>query len=110
MWTITTRGFYSVVAHRELPDTMLVRGRVRADLDALGDLIPGLAVYEDRGADYRYRAIVSSPAWRAALDVMASEIDYDNFKNAVAERQGHGRARVYGEVWSVLHPLQTNGV
>ena len=36
----------------------------------------------------------------------AAGIDYDNFKNAVAARQGAGRARVYSEVWGTLLRLQ----
>ena len=108
MWTITTRGFYSVVAHRDLPDTVLVRGRSRADLEALEPLIPNLEVFEDSTADYRYRAVVGAADWRTALDVMASEVDYDNFKNAVAREQGRERAHVYGEVWGVLRGLQAD--
>ena len=78
----------------------------RADLDALEPLIPGIKVFEDPAAKYRCRAVVSEADWRAALDRMASEIDYDNFKNAVAREQGHERAHLYGEVWGVLHRLQ----
>ncbi len=37
---------------------------------------------------------------------MAAEIDYPNFKSAVAERQGHGRAGRYMRVWSELLGLQ----
>jgi len=106
MWTITTRGFYSVVAHRTKPDTVLVRGRVRDDIEALGDLIPDLEVFEDGHADYRWRAIVPKADWLAALNTMADEVDYDNFKNAVAKRQGSERAHLYHDVWSVLYRLQ----
>jgi hypothetical protein len=35
MWLVTTQGFYSVVAHRGDPDRVLVRARVREDLEAL---------------------------------------------------------------------------
>jgi hypothetical protein len=44
--------------------------------------------------------------WVEAAADLASQIDYDNFKNAVAARQGHERAGVYSKVWSVLYGLQ----
>ncbi len=40
---------------------------------------------------------------------LAKEIDYPNFKNAVAERQGTGRAHVYSDVWVTLLGLQEGG-
>jgi hypothetical protein len=41
-----------------------------------------------------------------ALGKIIMDIDYSNFKNSVAEKQGNKRARLYGEVWSVLCNLQ----
>src|SRR2546430_6376685 len=35
MWLITTQGFYSVVAHRDQPDMLLVRARTSDDTAAL---------------------------------------------------------------------------
>ncbi len=40
------------------------------------------------------------------LGVIAGEIDYRNFKNAVAGRQGEARADVYARVWSELRELE----
>jgi hypothetical protein len=108
MWTITTRGFYSTVAHRDKPDSVLVRGRVREDLEALTDLIPDLEVFEDTAADYRWRAVTTKDAWGKAIRQMAADIDYDNFKNAVAARQGKSRAHVYSAVWEDLYGLQSS--
>lgn len=106
MWLVTTQGFYSVVAHRERPGRLLIRARVREDLEALRAQIPEIAPYEDREADYRWRAEVSVEEWRDALIVLARGIDYDNFKDAVAERQGFEREAVYHRVWSELLRLQ----
>ncbi|MCP9491271.1 MAG: hypothetical protein MSC31_15550 [Solirubrobacteraceae bacterium MAG38_C4-C5] len=33
MWLLTPRGFYSVVANHDDPETVLVRARVREDLE-----------------------------------------------------------------------------
>lgn len=107
MWIATTQGFYSAVAHREHPDFVIVRARSRTDLEALRKQIPEIEPFEDRTADYRHRALVSRSEWVAAVAQLASEIDYDNFKSAVATRQGAKRAGIYGRVWADLLEIQT---
>ena len=106
MWLITTQGFYSVVAHRDEPDKLLVRARTREDIEALREQIPTLEPFEDRHADYRHRAVVGRAEWVAALAQLVTEIDYDNFKDAVAARQGRERSGLYGRIWSILLELQ----
>lgn len=107
MWLFTSLGFFSVVAHRDDPDTMLVRARVRADLEALREAhLPDVDIVETRDRDYRFRALVARDAWAHAAGALARDIDYPNFKNAVAERQGHSRASRYSHVWSVMYELQ----
>src|SRR5436190_22648016 len=106
MWLFTTQGFYSVVAHRRDPDRLLVRARAREDLEALRDQIPDLRIFSDAHADYRWRAVVTRAEWVAAIAQLATEIDYENFKNAVAARHSVERARLYGHVWATLRGLQ----
>src|SRR4051812_279954 len=107
MWMLTTIGFFSVVADRDHPDRLLVRARVRADLEELRDrYVPDLEIVEGAGTDYRYRASVARTEFEPAAARLAADIDYPNFKNAVADRQGHARAHVYSDVWEALHELQ----
>jgi hypothetical protein len=106
MWLLTPRGFYSVVANTDDPETVLVRARAREDLEALHDLIDGLDIIETRDRDYRWRALVTRRAWSTALALLAAEIDYPNFKDEVARRQGRKRADVYHAVWATLLGLQ----
>lgn len=107
MWLFTTQGFYSVVAHRDDPDLLLIRARTEQDIEALRCQVPDLEAFEDLTADYRWRAIVSRSAWRQAVATLAGELDYDNFKSAVARSQGRERAALYGKVWQKLRTLQT---
>ena len=44
MWLMTTRGFYSVVEHRDDADRLLVRARTREDIEALAGLVAAAAV------------------------------------------------------------------
>lgn len=108
MWLLTTTGFYSIV---EKPwdrpkGTLTVRARVRKDLELLGGQLPELGpIAEDPEADYRFRAQAPRAAVAKAMFRLAESLDYDNFKGAVADRQGRGRAHLYHEVWEVLSQL-----
>lgn len=107
MWLVTTRGFYSVVEHRDDEDKLLVRGRVKADLERLEDLLPGIRrrIIKDVQADYAWRAVVDRTEWQEVVYRLTLELDYPNFKDAVAARQGYRRASIYMRVWSALWDL-----
>lgn len=106
MWLMTSIGFFSVVRKSGETD-LTVRARVRGDLEALGEkYLSTLGPIEvGAGSDYPYRARISSKDLADAVARMVEDIDYSNFKDAVAERQGRERAHVYGEVWGVLREL-----
>ncbi|MBA2241175.1 MAG: hypothetical protein H0W09_08070 [Solirubrobacterales bacterium] len=106
MWLMTLQGYYSVVADRDRPDKLLVRARTREDIEALRRQIPELEPWEDRSADYRWRASVSRAQLIVAMTLLIDEIDYPNFKSAVAERGDHERANLYSRLWGQLLSLQ----
>ena len=107
MWLITNSGFYSVVQKPGNPN-LTIRSRVKEDLDRLRDgYLPSLGeTIEGAGTDYRYRATASHEAVAEAMSRMAMDIDYSNFKDSVAEEQGHARAGVYHDVWAALMQLR----
>ena len=112
MWLLTPVGFFSIV---EKPGdaataTLTVRARVRSDLDALRTMyLPELSPSkETRAADYRFRASAPREAVAAAMSKLAKAIDYSNFKDAVAKRQGKARAELYHGVWDVLCTMQSS--
>ena len=110
MWLITPVGFFSVV--RKPTDirtgTLTVRARIRADLEQLkARYLPELGAISQSGVtDYRFRAVAPQTAVAQAMARLVADLDYDNFKNAVAQRQGQARANLYHDVWSVLYDLQ----
>jgi len=106
MWVMTTEGFFSAVEDREDANAVFVRARVRGDAEQLAVAVGG-SVLETPGADYRFRVRMAKADWARYIAACATEIDYDNFKNTVAARQGAPRARVYGEVWGALRQLQS---
>ena len=111
MWIYSVTGFVSVVQDRDDLDTLVVRGRLKADVDAFCaracDLYdqceldaPRPTVQHTPKADYHYRVRIPREVFGLMLQVLVREIDYGNFKSAVGERQGHARKSVYHRVWS----------
>lgn len=99
MWLMTTRGFFSVVAHNADPDRVLIRARCRGDIDAVaGPLGREPVLLHD--ADYAWRVEASRAEWSALLQEFAAEITYPNFKSAVHDPAHHD---AYLRVWSVMH-------
>jgi hypothetical protein len=45
-------------------------------------------------------------AFATGLAAIASEIDYDNFNNAVQKAMGSHRARIYHDVWTAAYQIQ----
>ena len=112
MWVFSKIGFVSVVAHRELKGMLLVRARLREDLEHVAARlteagVTGAECEESPQADYRFRLVCPRAAMAELLKSLTNEIDYDNFKNSV-----HGnpvRDRAYMSCWSAMHAAQVSG-
>ena len=97
MWLFFPDCAVSIVAHRDRPGDVLVRGRLRGDVERFVD---GLAdTWEDQAADYCWRAIVSRSTLAAILSSRAFDMEYDNVKAAIPPGD-HGRQRWYGACWA----------
>lgn len=106
MWLFCKSGFFSAVAHRDLHDCVLVRGRFKGDLERLclkHGVKSEVSVTPD--ADYRYRTTVLKSVWAQIVQREAELIDYGNFKDAVHE--GTVRDRAYMGCWSALVRAQS---
>lgn len=105
MWLATDFGFFSVV-QKDGEKLLTVRACVLGDLEALRHYCPELGpTITTPLADYGYRAHVSHKAWGEALAKIGQAVDYHNFKDSVAERQGIERAAIYSRVWTDLLEL-----
>jgi hypothetical protein len=118
VWVFTQNGFYSVVAYDPSRDhggnsrgegLLLVRARVREDLEQLRQWIPNLEIREHPRADYRFRAVLGREDWKRILGAEVDSLDYTNFKNRVADKQGHKRHEAYMRVWAAMRQLQPAG-
>ena len=120
MWLFTKYGFYSAVCARQgdgkqgMPvdlDRMMVRARSQRHLEALIERCPdqlgNCEVEESSHTDYRFRLFVSKNAWRRVADQLIAEMEYDNFKGAVAKHRGHDAyERSLHDVWKVMYGFQ----
>lgn len=129
MWVFTPIGFFSATKtnpkYADLPlrqqtGHIMVRARVRADLERLIALYvemgltqeEGPTIFDLPGHDYPYRTILIPANWTALVARMADDIDYSNFKSAVEARQetpeaGKARHDLYMKVWGVMHSAET---
>lgn len=98
MWIFQNNSFVSIVAHKDRPGHLLVRSRIKGDIEKA---IPGAEVFEDPEADYRYRAIVAKETVQEAIMRAIGEIDYPNFKNSI-DRSDIPRHEAYLSVWQVM--------
>jgi len=108
MWIFCKLGFFSAVQHRDKPDTLLVRGRFDGDLDRLlSSLSPEdrelcSPVMKTPNADYLYRMEIPKCVFAKAVEGIAEEIDYGNFKDSVHEGYSSPRDAAYMGCWAEL--------
>lgn len=109
MWVFTKTGFVSIVKHKFIPGSLMIRARVREDLEqfiAVLDEVSGSkhSIKETPDGDYRFRTTATKNAVAQALARQITDLDYTNFKNAV-----HGdrdRDSAYMGCWSAMYRLQ----
>lgn len=109
MWVFSKSGFVSIVAHRNKPGFVMVRGRKQEDVenfrDACESLLP-LEVVHTPEADYICRVTMPALTAMTGMVSLMVGIDYYNFKDAVHERDEPTRDRAMMRVWRAMHDYQ----
>jgi hypothetical protein len=104
MWLCTRRGFYSVVESHDGSGNIQIRARDKSHLENLHLALPSAPILETPKSDYPYRMIVSRDEAVEAITLLASEIDYVNFKDMIDHE--HGRRSWFSsachDVWGVF--------
>jgi hypothetical protein len=113
MWVFTKYGFFSAVCARDKRGkidrkNVVVRSRRRDHLQKLIERFPELEspILDHAGTDYAYRIVVFKSAWQIALDSLAAEMDYDNFKGSVKDPD---YLSLLHEVWLAGMRMQREG-
>lgn len=106
MWIFTPTAFVSIVAHRTKPGVLLVRARLKGDLERL---FPGCTVKTTPNADYRFRAEIARGRVADLIREQLTVLDYDNVKNAIPARPPvhQLRHRAMNRVWGVMNDAQS---
>ena len=107
MWLFTKQGFYSIV--RKGDGRWHIRARARKDLENLNRLAgTDHAIHRSDGADYRWRLVVPGAEAQALIAQLAADIDYPNFKEAVAQTPGQeDKLGILHEIWSLMDRYQS---
>jgi|TARA_R110002020_G_scaffold197254_1_gene398325 hypothetical protein len=100
MWLFLSNGVLSVVNHRDLEDTVLVRARVR---EHISYYFGNEGIYVDMEADYPYRYNLEKEGFKEFLAEYVDEMEYDNFKNSVRSSAMKGACmRVWTVIWDAF--------
>ena len=99
MWLFGKNNFLSIVEDMNDSNQLLVRSRLRGDIEAL---FPEAEILEDAGNDYRFRAFMERTVVVKAVADAVADIDYSNFKSANdKKRQEH-----LMKIWDVMYDVQ----
>ena len=101
MWIFTTKGFLSIVQHKDVPDSFQIKSRVRDPLEALW---PSHEIVVIDWADYRFRINIRK---EEAIPVLAQEIEgvlYTSFKDECRKEENYYHALT--RVWSTMYNFQ----
>lgn len=122
MWLPTTIGFFSAVLARKGdgskgqpvdPDRFMIRARTEQHLENLRERFPeqlaDVEVFRSLHSDYPVRFFISREAWTRIVVGLVDDVDYADFKSAVAARKKTGPAYIDAlhSVWAVFRNLQS---
>lgn len=128
IWIFTDKGFLSTVAYDHKVDSVkrskrqikswgknpvLVRARLKGDLEQIRPFWSKLRVEDDDSADYEFRAVVPRARWVDFVATKADEIDYGSHFKEVAQARSPGgkdegvkRHSRMMQVWTAMAALQ----
>ena len=101
MWIFSETGFVSAVRKNDRPDVITVRSRDQKSLESLAELAQ-VKIAKSPNGDYPYRLFVASEVFAEWVSLVAMNVDYDNFKNHIANTRGYEYAHELSRVWSVM--------
>lgn len=106
MWIMLSDVFLSVVADKDDFDFLMVRARVKGDIERV---FPGAVVSKTPApADYAYRVSLPRETVAKAVRGEVLSVNYFNFKNSVpTTKRGNNRHDAYLKCWAAMMTLQT---
>jgi hypothetical protein len=103
---------YQPATKETLSSHLLVRARVKADLDKLATYDADSIRFEDLSADYQFRIIIRRTAYAQYVYDTAMDINYTSHvkeeMNRRAPQVKGGRMGVFTKIWTAMASLQPN--
>ena len=103
MWVFLNNSFLSIVENRNNKEELLVRSRVRGDIDKI---FPDSNIFEMENSDYKYRSYIKKIEVSEKIREIITNINYDNFKNSISKSEDQ-RHSSYLNVWNEMRKLQS---
>lgn len=103
MWIFLNNSFLSIVENRNNKDELLVRSRIKGDIDKI---FPDTNVFELENSDYKYRSYIQKSQVSEKIKDIIQNINYDNFKNSISKNEDK-RHSSYINVWNEMRKLQS---
>lgn len=98
MWLVANNAFLSAVQHPSNPELLIVRSRVRKDLEVVfPDMTKQVQATPSR--DYGFRLVMDYRTFGQGMARVISRIDYTNFKASVKDDARH---TAYSRIWSIM--------
>lgn len=101
MWLFTQRGFFSIVQHKGNPAVLIVKARVKGDIEKYW---PEAVIERNEEFDYLYRTNLPREAVEPVILQIVKDINYDSFKGSLEDKR---RYAWYVRVWETLCMMQT---
>jgi|TARA_B110001454_G_C12437752_1_gene316443 hypothetical protein len=101
MWVFTTKGFLSIVQHKDLPEHFQVKSRV---VDPLKHFWPEYEIEVIDWADYRFRITIPKGDVIQTLTEIIELVGYTSFKSACEDDEYH---RALVRVWNIMYNFQS---
>jgi hypothetical protein len=103
MWIFLNDAFFSIVADNVDPEFVVVRARVRDDLEkTFGH---DIEVIEMDDSDYRFRTWLEKIYVAEVIGERILDIDYTNFKSSIS-KEDKDRSNYYLRVWAIMNDWQ----
>ena len=104
MWVFTKDGFYSIVSKDCQPNEVQIKTRSELDLHNLcNKLNISPPIIKEEFDGYPYRTIINKNLWISYLTDYVNDIDYDNVRNHIIDREDNQRKDAYKKVWKTMY-------
>lgn len=100
MWLFSQRGFFSIVQHRDKPHILIVKARMRGDIEKYW---PDAVIERNEDFDYLYRTELYRHQVEPVILKMIQDVDYASFKGSLEDKR---RYLWYVQLWEVLCLMQ----